>query len=48
MRKSTERQKFTHPLKVTLSIGVAELDLLKDIVDFLLSKADNVIKIRFI
>jgi diguanylate cyclase len=28
-------------LKVTISIGVAELDLLKDTVDFLLSKADN-------
>jgi PleD family two-component response regulator len=48
MRKSIEKQKFTHPLKVTLSIGVAGLNLLQDVVDFLLSKADSVIKIRFI
>ena len=41
IRKRVERKNFTHSLKVTISIGVAELDLLKDTVDFLLSKADN-------
>ncbi|GAB6075219.1 sensor domain-containing diguanylate cyclase [Desulfurobacterium crinifex] len=41
IRKRVEKRKFTHSLKVTISIGVTELDLLKDTVDFLLSKADN-------